>query len=47
MSNNSSRGGMKDEGGKHQGVRKGSTATKKERGQSDKRRAAVPKSKNK
>jgi hypothetical protein len=47
MSNNSSRGGMKDDHGKHQGVRKGSSATKKDRAQTEKRHAVVPKSKNK
>jgi hypothetical protein len=47
MSNNSSRGGMKNDQGKHQGVRKGSAATKKERTQTENRRAVVPKSKNK
>ena len=37
MANNTSRGGMKS-GKKHQGVRPGSTATRKERHQVDKRK---------
>jgi len=47
MANTSNRRGQKDDQVKHQGVRKGSTATKKERGQKDKRNAVVPKSQSK
>ena len=41
MANTSSRGGKKTTSGKHQGVRKGSTATRKERHQTEKRNPAI------
>jgi hypothetical protein len=41
MANTSSRGGKKDSSGKHQGVRKGSTATRKERHQTEKRKPVI------
>jgi hypothetical protein len=40
MANTSSRGGKKTTSGKHQGVRKGSTGTRKERQQTEKRHPA-------
>jgi len=41
MANTASRGGKKDSQGKHQGVRKGSTAAAKERHQVEKRKPVI------
>jgi|SRR4051812_615204 hypothetical protein len=41
MANTSVRGGKKNDGGKHQGVRKGSTATRRERHQVEKRKPVI------